>query len=559
MKTINRVFVILLAVLLMFSIAAGCSKNNDDPNVISIFRWDFVGLDNARRQKSPIYQKVKEEAGADLKAVSASYDQWESILNNLYNIRELPDIFMNCAMDRPLNYSKWIKDGAVLPISDYISETEYPNIYNYLKQYDYLLDRVSYMGGKHYAIYTKAVLEHGFYVRTDWINNLNQKEKLTKILTEELGRAPNAQELEEYKFEVPENLLEFYRLGRAFVKYDPDNNGKNDTYGYTSSESNMWFNNWIFVAFESKYDGMISNGNGSLTSSYITDGNAQAVAFLNRLYREGIMDPDYIATSGDQKTEAFVTGKVGMMAANLYYNDILQKIMAASGKDMEEAKKCFAVVPPPAGQSGARGMNGNAGFWCGVSLRSDMSAEKRNKCLALLDFLLSEEASELFTYGLEGINYEVVDGRKVSLMGEDSSGYAYTVESKDPGFIVSTLVDWTYTYYSPYQTNSQEIIASVDMMQQYKIVDPVVYVQTPLYLENYQMISNNAQTEFVSMISLDFDIEYDTDGIPEWKNIIVRNAGFNNAWTSFVNKFNSEWGGSEMIAEYAAEAVNYLK
>lgn len=555
---LKRFVVILLSLLLAFTTLIGCSKSNDDPNMITIFRWDFVSLDNARRQKTPIYNKVKEVVGADLKAVSASYDQWEGILNNLYNINELPDMFMNCNMDRPINYRKWIKDGAVLPISDYVSETKYPNVYNYLKQYDYLLDRVSYMNGKHYAVYTKAVLEHGFFVRTDWIANLNETEKLTGILTEELGHAPNAQELETYKFKVPETLLDFYRLGRAFVKYDPDGDGKNDTYGYTSSESNMWFNNWIFTAFDSKYDGMISDGNGSLTSSYITEGNADAVAFLNRLYREGIMDPDYIATSGSQKTEAFVTGRVGMMAGNLYYNDVLQKLMASTGKTMEEAKECFAIIAPPAGESGARGMNGNAGFWCGVSLRGNMSAAKREKCLALLDFLLSEEAAHMFTYGIEGVNYEVVDGEKVSLMGKDSAGYAYTVESKDPGFVISTLVDWTYTYYSPYQTNSEEIISSISMMQNYKAVDPVVYVQTPLYMENYQMISGNAQTQFVSMISSNHNSSYDTQGIPTWDNLVVRSNDFNETWSGFVSTFNSDWGGAEMIEEYAEEAVKYL-
>ena len=161
------------------------------------------------------------------------------------------------------------------------------------------------------------------YLRLDWIENLNAK--LASILVSDgiiANESAMTQELyERYKFKVPETLTEFYRLTRAFSKYDPDGNGRDDTYGYTSSESNMWFNNWIFEAMgtktegahDSTYWGWVDDGKGGVTSSWVTEGNKKAVAFLNKLYAENILDPDYIATTATQKQTKFVQGKVGVM------------------------------------------------------------------------------------------------------------------------------------------------------------------------------------------------------------------------------------------------------
>ena len=40
----------------------------------------------------------------------------------------------------------------------------------------------------------------------------------------------------------------------------------------------------------------------------------------------------------------------------------------------------------------------------------------------------------------------VENGEKVSLMGQDSNGYNYTLESKDPAWALSSLSSWKYSY-----------------------------------------------------------------------------------------------------------------
>lgn len=556
----KKMLILVLAMVMAISCfgVVGCKKNDD--SVLTIFRWDFAQVDSARKKKSPIYKKIYEKIGVDIKAETCGSSSWEGVLNNKYNTGDLPDVFVSYGMDRPIVYEKWIRDKAILPISDYVSETKFVNIFNKLNEFSFLQERLPYANGKHYSLPISTSLEHGMYIRLDWINNLNETAKLTTILTDELGHAPSAAELESGKFVAPKTLLEFYRLARAFSKYDPDNNGRADTFGYTSSEKNMWFNNWIFEAFGSTFFGMVEDGNGGLTASWLDEANKKSVAFLNRLYSEGIMDPDYISITADQKNKAFVTGKVGMMVGNIWYNTILSQFKSANGVSDEAAKAAFTIIPPPAGEDGSYGMRGNAGFWCTTSLSTNMSAAKRDKALTLLDYLLSPEGVELFTYGIEGVNYKVENGEKVSLMGTDSAGLNYTVESSDPAFALSSLTSWSLSYYMPFQTNGELIQGFMNAAKEYSRVDPVVYVQTPLYVQRDQTLGSNAIDKFVEMIASSANTPaYDKQGLPKWDNLISFNNNYNDKWNSFKNEYNNMWGGAAMISEYSAAASKYLK
>ncbi len=574
MKVFKKIFTALMACVFTVGVLSGCGKTGQtipDDKKLTIFRWDFAAVDSARKQKTPIYREIMKHVNADypIYVKTSGSANWEDVLNKDFNGETLADIFVCYAMDRPANFKKWVKDGAVLPISDYVSETKYPNVYKRLQKFDYLKDRIDYFRGKHYALPIETTLEHGMFIRLDWIENLNAK--LGEILVKDGVIASKAQLTDElkakYEFKVPETLTEFYRLTRAFSKYDPDNDGNpNNTYGYTCSETNMWFNNWIFEAMsssaegyhDSTYWGWVEDGKGGLTSSWVTEGNKKAVAFLNKLYAEGILDPDYIATTATQKQTKFVQGQVGIMVGNLWYNTILNDFMSAGGYSMEEARERFTVINPPRGESGASGMKGNPGFWCSVCLNGRLSDAERDAALALLDYLYSDEATELFTYGIEGTHYEVKNGEKVSLMGQDSNGYNKTLETEDAAWALSSLSGWQFSYYSPYQSNAALIKGFMDNAAQYTRVDPVMYVQTPLYTENDNSLANSALEQYVGMIKNKAMYGSSDSALPDWKNLYTYNDAYDKAWDNYVNMYLNSWGGRAMIDEYSAAASKYL-
>lgn len=550
MKKLIKTLCLVLCLITLFSFAACGGGGGGKSTKISIFKWDFASLNSARRQGTPIYNKLKEvNGGLDLEAVTCGYADWESTISNLYNTGNLPDVFVHYAVDRPTIFKKMIRDGAVLNWGDYVTEEKYPNIYQRLHEYDWLLERVDYLDNKYYFLPITIKQTHVMYVRADWIESLNAK--LAEILVAE--GIINAQSemtqaiYDEYKFVLPETLTEFYRLAKAFTIYDPDNDNKNDTFGYTCSGNLMWYNNWIFQATGGTYWGLVDDGN-DVNASWVTEENKKAVAFINKLYNEGIMDPDYAAMQDPTKISNFCSGSTGIMVDNVYYNTYLEQLRAAESMTMEEATKALAVIAPPKGETGTYGMRGNPGFWCGTAIKGNIKKDKITAILDMFEYMLSEEGTEMFTYGVEGAHYKVEGGQKVSLMGQDANGFNITAQRKDAAFDMHMFVDWSMSYNPGFSSNYDKVKGYMEMAEGYTYVDNVVYVQTPLTIDNWDNLGNQGYEEFVKRIGTNYGgYTKNKIGTVTWDSIYQIGSDFNGHWSTFTNNFLNKWGGKTML------------
>ncbi len=539
----------------------GCGGGNDSGE-ITMFKWDFAALNTARRQETPIYTTLKEKNGGyDMRSVTCGYGDWEQTINNLYNTGNLPDIFINYAVDRPQIFKKMIRDGAVLDWDKYVTQSTYPKIYERLHEYDWLLERIDYLENKHYFLPITIKQTHVMFVRQDWINNLNAK--LGTILVKEgiLSRADDMTpaQYEQYKFVLPETLTEFYRLAKAFTIYDPDNNGKDDTYGYTCSGNLMWYNNWVFQAMGGTYWGWVEDANGDPTASWVTEENKQAVAFLNRLYKEGIMDPDYTAMTDATKINNFCSNRTGIMVDNVYYNTYVEQLRAANRLTREQAKEAIAVIAPPKGETGAYGLRGNPGFWCGSCINGELGKNKIKAILDMFEFMLSDEGYDVFTYGVEGEHYEVNEaGEKVSLMGQDANGCNITAKTKDAAFDLHMFVDWSLSYNPGFSTDYELVQGYMQMAQDYAYVDKITYVQTPRIIDDWDTIGQESYEAFIGLIATNYG-GYNTSTIGEvtWDNIGLDSSKYNTDWNSFTNRFLNTREGQKMIDELKAELHKY--
>ena len=566
MKNFKKAFIKLMALTLCLIFAlsfAACGKDKqpEDNGEISVFKWDFSSLNAAKRANTPIYAKLKEKAnGYDLKSVTCGYGDWESTINNLYNTGNLPDMFVHYAVDRPSTFKKMIRDGSVLNWDDYVTKDAYPNIYKRLHQYDWLVDRVDYLDDGNYFLPITIKQTHVMFVRQDWVNNLNSK--LASILVKEgviASESGMTNEIyEANKFVLPETLPQFYRLAKAFTYYDPDGNNKDDTYGYTCSGNLMWYNNWVFQATGGTYWGWVKDGKGSYTASWVTDENKEAVAFLNKLYEEGIMDPDYTAMNDATKIDNFCSNKTGIMVDNVYYNTYVEQLRAANNMTTAQAEAAVAVIAPPKGKDGDYGMRGNPGFWCGTCINADISENKIKAILSMLEFMLSEDGYNTFTYGIEGVNYEVRNGEFVSLMGQDANGYNLTAKNKDTAFDMHMFVDWSLSYNPGFSSNYEKVKGYMEMAEGYTHVDDLPYIQTPAVISNWDNIGNESYEYFIRLISTNYGgYNKDTIGEVNWNTIKTSGSVFDSDWSTFTNTYLNSWQGNSIIQEYVAEAAKY--
>jgi len=548
---------------------AACSKNNkvdDGTNHLEFARWDIEQINTARKKNTPLYKAFTEATGVDVSVMSVSSAGYNSKINVLYATESLPDVFVSTAWDTPSTFKKWIRDEAVVDYTKYVTAENYPNIYARIQKYGFLRQTLSYMKGGLYALPIETLPLHAFYVRTDWIENLNNK--LGKILQAE-GICTEAQyntnpdQYVQYKFIMPTTLTDFYRLAYAFTFYDPDNNGLKDTFGYSCCTDNMWYNNWVFESMshadkhDSAYWGYVETEDpNALTISWTTEGSKKSVYFLNKLYTEGILDPDFVRLSEQDCRTAFIQGSIGIYMENMYYNDVLRSFMETYDKTMDEAKQMFTCCVPPTGQYGQQGNRVDPGFWDGLCIANRLSDRKINLALKAIDYLCSPAAKELFTWGIEGVHYKVEGDKRISKMGTTGNGFNETLNTYDNAFPLSSFTNWDYFYKSPYESNYDFVHGLLEQMKAVRKHDPVCLLQPDAYVEYDLAMSQNSKEQYVSFIR--DDKLYNSSakkgmnlGDTDWDDLTGSQAFYtqtmNSSWQTFTNKLNNDWHGNDII------------
>lgn len=534
--------------------------DDEDVKSITVFKNDWADFNNARKNNTPIYQQLKSKINCDIEALNASSGNWETHLSLLQADEDLPDIFLTNGPDNSFFFDKLIKNEDILPISDWVSEEHYPNIYNYLKQFEFLRSNVTYGKGKMWFIPSTWHLEKSLYVRTDWIDNLNAK--LDSILVLE-GIVNSASEItpeirEQWKFKYPETLLEFYRLARAFTKYDPDGNGQHDTTGYVS-ESNKDMDAWIYIAFDAGWRQFIKEGDKYALSD-ISENSMYATAFVTRLIAEGYMSIDSLTGDIETKQSRFMNGKAGMMYAHNWYNVIVSGMMAAQGITMDQAVDKIAMIAPPKGKNGTFGGDGPKGFWQGFCINANMSNARIRKCLEFYDYLLSEEGYKLLQHGVEGVQWkENADGTKQNLLPVDEDGFIQSINVADPASLLYALVDWTMSYNNELTTNSHIINPRQAHSERNSNFDDYPSVTTPLFVEHFGS-SHKLFLESISQFQKNernvfYDPSDETDYNPKtfgWDDLYTVSRTFKGRWNTYVDNYLKNYYGQQVIDEYNA-------
>ena len=543
--------------------------HEDNIKNITLFCNDWEQFNNGAAVNSPVYKELKKAAGCDIKAQSTGGETYYTTLDLMRNKGSLPEMFIISGPKDPGFFNNLIRDDEILSISDYVNEStkdKYPYLYEYMQQYDYMKSNLTYAKGKSWFIPVKWSNEKSLYVRRDWIKNLNNK--IDDILVAD-GVVSDKSAItdamrEEYKFseEGPDTLADFYRLARAFTLYDPDNNGKNDTYGYVTEE-NRDMDSWMSVAFGTGWKMWMKNtSTGEYENSVTTESSMMATAFLSKLIKEGYVTESVVTKNVGNKQEDFANGKAGMMYAHNWYNVISATMMSATpGLTVAGAREKILIKDPPKGKNGEFGGQGDIQYYRGWCIKGGMSVERRNACLKLMEYLHSPEGLQLVTYGVLGEHWEWKDdiegGEKVSLCKPDPQGFVQALRWTDPAAFAS------YLTYTPYEseallTNGDILTARAKASADCMILSDYPDVTTEAIVEN-QTSAYSAFDEFVLKVvvktgsdSVAADWTFDAK---TWKNdgmtkIYTVSDKMKSEWAAFVKDYNGTYKGSLMQKEY---------
>ncbi|MFC4778236.1 sugar ABC transporter [Paenibacillus sp. GCM10023252] len=228
------------------------------------------------------------------------------------------------------------------------------------------------------------------WIREDWLRNLG--------------------------LQAPTTMAEYEQVLEAFTKKDPDQNGKNDTFGTAIGLKDNWYDRWlgdasfVFGSYGTVPHGWAKNEQGQLYQPEYTPEFKQGLATIRGWIEKGYVPKDVGVYDEGKVQELVTSGKAGMVAGD-YWLDIwpfpdLKKITPTAE---------FKAYPLPVGADGKTKYSTNdttVGHYILVSNK----AKHPEAAILYMNWLfknyLFPEKGSKYEYGLvEGYDWGTVDGQ----------------------------------------------------------------------------------------------------------------------------------------------------
>lgn len=394
------------------SAADQTTKGSEERQKVSIMSLTFNG--NPVTEDNILVQKLEEYTGYDI--------EWTWILDADYTDKistmiaggTLPEITLLKSIDS--NAVQNCRAGAFWDLTDYLSK------YENLSQIDDIVMQNIAIDGKVFGIpRSRTLMRHGIVYRQDWLDSLGLKPATT--------------------------LDEFEEILRQFTFNDPDGNGQNDTWGLVSTKASTGFDTaglWFGAP-----NGWGEDASGKLQPAFLFDEYFESMNWLKGLYDEGILNEDFATLENSGVKDAFKAQQTGVYIsdadeANSFYTHF-------NTENIDASLTVTASFETPAGKV-APSTDGFSGILA-VSKASVKTEEDLDRCLTFLDKLNDEYCQNLFTYGIEGTDYEVNEDGTVTKLG---TGIISLGESDGFNQIMMNVTDKLFK-----QTPANELAAQV--------------------------------------------------------------------------------------------------
>ncbi|QYR19563.1 extracellular solute-binding protein [Paenibacillus sp. sptzw28] len=221
--------------------------------------------------------------------------------------------------------------------------------------------------------------------------------------------------------EPPKTLEELEDVLTKFVNEDPDKNGKKDTYGLTGRGklTEQLFTS-IFSAYGVSPYQFKKDAAGNVVYGGVTEETRSALKLLNKWYKSGLIDPEFITSDNNEINIKFANQKIGMVDNGKWGN--FDKESGFVTKPGLEKGQVFLPGKPftaPDGKAyafayGAR----QAPLLLGAQLEKD--EKKRQKIMEILEYVSTNSEGYLLTgFGEKGVSYEMQGDLAVPKTGEE--------------------------------------------------------------------------------------------------------------------------------------------
>lgn len=403
------------------------SGNKGDSRTVKVFINEgnlFDGL-----TKDSIWKKIERETGTTLVVTGATHgsDYYMTLNPKLISPRNDIDIVFSVPSNVNCNYENAVDNDMYWNLDELLAmkPDTYPNIEKLITSDVY--KNIMYGDNAHTIVpYITSRSGWAIYYRSDWLINIGYyttKEDGTKVAR------------------TPVTIEEFEDVMRKFRNNDPDGNGVKDTYSISPAGSYFYWSP-LYHAFGVTPDYDLDENN-TPTYMYNQDNFRTYLKWINGLYQEGLIDPNFNSNTPNQEDRnKFYNGQVGILITNgeAHVDWVIPGVEKVQGKN----KVCIGTAPIGTANLGKEGVGGFSdwgGWWGGYSIVKHMDSnydydyESAYASLDLLEYLYSQEGGLLRSYGIKNDHWEYDENGNVKPIiynrYKEESGTFVTIENSE--------------------------------------------------------------------------------------------------------------------------------
>ena len=214
--------------------------------------------------------------------------------------------------------------------------------------------------------------------------------------------------LDKLGLETPTTPDELKDVLTKFVKENPD--GRKDAVGAVFWQ--MWNTRTAFTTLgQDAGKWQVAATEDCIMDYYDQEGMKAFYQFMNGLYNDGILHPEYYTLDEDMYKNLFCSGALGFCEYNVNGNvDVLRGGLLQTLKENQPDADVVSIAPlkniNDGNQYSAAYAEGGLIAFCPKTA----SAEKVEACMTYLDWMCSQDGGFVLYHGFEGENYDMVDG-----------------------------------------------------------------------------------------------------------------------------------------------------
>lgn len=315
---------------------------------------------------------------------------------------------------------------------------------------------------------------YGVVVRQDWLDNLG--------------------------LEVPRTIDELTEVARAFTEDDPDGNGVDDTVGfYDRAESyKVGFRSLTGYFGAPNFFGV--DEQGEVVPSFMTDEFRDAMEWYRGVYENGWVNQEFVTVQKQNQIDGIAQGRGGIVVTGLFEAKNYLNLAESANPDTPME---WALINDMTSDGVDRRIlsdtNGGMGGWLSIPKEDVPTEEGLLRVLGFVDSLMSEEAFDLMTNGIEGQHFEIdTDG---VLTITDQTAWEQQVQpynSSRPSRVVTT-----YLTSNPLENEANELMTEND---DYVVINPAAALTSSAYDRQWSTLEQQVMDAFNQYITGHLDM-----------------------------------------------------